>query len=98
MMRRRSSSVASLTSRSVGARPCSHQKSKMNARTCLARSENSKVGTFCGIDAETKWGSGGSGNLRVEDDLVVLVGHPDPAGLVERHRGHHPDVGGLRAA
>jgi hypothetical protein len=25
---------------------------KMKARTCLARSENSKVGTFCGIAAE----------------------------------------------
>src|SRR4029077_91386 len=46
----RSSSVPSCISRSVGARPCSHQKSKMNARTCLARSENSKVGTFCGMN------------------------------------------------
>src|SRR5436190_19225389 len=46
MMRRRSSSVASCTSRSVGPRPCSHQNSKTKARTCLARSENSKVGTF----------------------------------------------------
>src|SRR6476660_4516815 len=42
MIWRRSSFVASLSSRSVGARPFSHQKAKTKARTSVARSENSK--------------------------------------------------------
>ena len=36
-----------------GPRPCSHQKSKTKARTCLASSENSKAGTFCGMRRDT---------------------------------------------
>src|ERR1700693_4521613 len=53
MSRRRSRSAACHTSRSVGPRPCSHQNSNTNARTCLARSENSNDGTFCGMNRET---------------------------------------------
>src|SRR5262245_49412539 len=52
MMRRRSRPVLWCTSRSVGPRPCSHQNSNTNARTCLALSENSNSGTFCGMAAQ----------------------------------------------
>src|SRR3954454_11444421 len=48
MIFRRLSPVSSCASRNVGPRPCSHQKAKMNARTFLASSVNSKAGTFCG--------------------------------------------------
>ncbi len=65
----------------------------MNARTCLARSENSNDGTFCGMRTETKGGvQARGGNPQVEHDLVVLVGHPDPPRLVERQRRREPDL------
>src|SRR5690606_8248647 len=47
-MRLRSKSSASCTSRRFGPRPCSHQKSKMKARTARASSLNSKPVTWWG--------------------------------------------------
>src|SRR5438105_6793962 len=89
MIRRRSSCVAWCTSSSVGPRPCSHQNSNTNARTCLARSENSNSGTFCGMNRRL---CSRSRQPLVEHDLVVRVAGPDAPRVAQRDRGGHDDI------
>src|ERR1700686_2462558 len=88
MMRRRSRPVSWCTSSRVGPRPCSHQNSNTNARTCLALSENSNSGTFCGMDRRLRR----RGQLLVEHDPVLAVGDPDATRVGQRHRGGHDEI------
>src|SRR5436190_1512353 len=95
MMCRRSSPVASLTSRSVGPRPCSHQNANTSARTCFALSENSNSGTFCGTGPPPAADYARPGSAADDPAPAARIGERRTGGIGELHPEELVRIGDL---